>query len=133
MKRDLDFLREILLFAETHCDGSAFEPLDVSKLPVQYLSATQATIDEHITLAQEQGLIDAIHPSNGWHIRRLTWDGQEFLANAREPEVWNAAKAAVGSASFAVFVSTLSHLAVHHGLDSLKSWLEATLARLGGS
>jgi len=145
MKRDLDLIREILLFTEQHSDGSTYLKLDVSKLPEKYHSLNIIDEDdddeddnaqiftEHITLAVERGLLEASRNKSGYTIHRLTWEGHEFLANAREPSVWNAAKAAAGQASFSVFVGVLTQLATSYTTDSFKSWLKSTLASLGGS
>ena len=133
MERDMDLIREILLFAEKHCDGSEFLVLEPSKLSEQYHALEDIVLNEHIALTKERGLIESHHASNGSTIRRLTWDGHEFLDNSRTPEVWNAAKAAAGHLSFGVFGSVLNHLAINHGLSLLKSGFDAALSGLGGS
>ena len=87
MKRDLDLIREILLFAENNCDGRQMPLADASKFQnSKYHSVTRPVLREHIELAQERGLLTASHHSGGSHIHRLTWDGHDFLANARSSQ-----------------------------------------------
>jgi hypothetical protein len=48
---------------------------------------------------EEAGLIDAYHDGDReygtfeWNIRRLTWEGHEFLDAVRDPEIWRKTKA----------------------------------------
>lgn len=130
MKRDMDLIRNILLFAEENCDGYSYIGLYDSDL---FQSHDRITIDGHIDLATKRGFIDANHASNGWAIRGLTWDGHEFLDNSRTPEVWNAAKESAGHLSFGVFGAVLNHLAINHGLSLLKSGFNAAVSAATGS
>ena len=125
----MDLIRDILLFVEENCNGYDYESLYESDL---FQPHNRVILDEHIALVQERGLVEAIHDSCGYAIRRLTWDGHEFLDNSRTPEVWNAAKESAGHLSFGVFGAVLNHLAINHGLGLLKSGFEAAVSAAGG-
>ena len=126
----MDLIRNILLWVEENCDGNSYEDLYDSDLCQTH---DQIVLDEHIALAAERELIDANYASNGYAIRRLTWDGHEFLDNSRTPEVWKAAKESAGHLSFGVFGAVLNHLAINHGLSLLKSGFNAAVSAASGS
>jgi len=65
------------------------------------------TLDEHIRLLVEVGFLEAEPHQMGWFITRLTWNGQDFLANANDETIWQKTKQVAGHLSFAVFVETL--------------------------
>ena len=91
MKRDMDLIREILLWTERAPAGT---------MPVDFSSLTETnavTIAEHVWLAHESGLLDAVFvgksPSAGvFSNRRLTSAGHDFLAQATKPTLWMQAK-----------------------------------------
>jgi len=131
MKRDMDLVRDILLYVE-NCDKGNPD-LDLFNLPEQFLNFDRHVLQEHVFLTMERNLIQTTDTDHGFLNMRLLWDGHEFLANAREPEVWNAAKESAGHLSFGVFANVLTHLAINHGLGLLKSGYDAAVSRLGGS
>jgi hypothetical protein len=140
MKRDMDLIREILLYAEKHCkafcnslDRFEYPAMTPTKLPKKFQSFDREILNEHVLLAKERNLIEADFISDKWRVRRLTWEGHEFIDNSRVPEVWNAAKEAAGHLSFGVFGSVLNHLAINHGLELLKSGYDAALKLVPGS
>lgn len=117
MKLDLDLVRDILLDVEA---TPANQPANVN-LP----DRDEDAVLEHIELLIEAGLLDgSVLPSGmGKHrlyaanVARLTWDGHEFLDNARNDQVWARTKAIVkekgGAASFAVVKGLLTATALH--------------------
>ena len=128
MKRNMDLIRAILLYVEEHDDGTKSLAVNALTLPDEYRTVNELSFFEHIALMKERGLIE----TDGYLIRRLTWEGHEFLDNSRSPEVWNAAKESAGHLSFGVFGSVLNHLAIHHGLGLLKSGYETAQSVMGG-
>jgi hypothetical protein len=130
MKLKLDLIKSILSEIEDDDEWSGHFGLKID-------GYDDKEVTYHLFLLDEAGLICGVNESTLseriYSVESLTWAGHEFLANAREPEVWNAAKEIAGHTSFTVFISTLTNLALDHGLGSLKSWLTATLERLGGS
>jgi DNA-binding transcriptional ArsR family regulator len=117
MRFDLDLVREILLQVE-----AAPANQDVGSVDVP--SYSQDVVHEHIELLSDRGLIEANIRRAGSgekrvyyvYIKRLTWEGHDFLENARNEEVWAQTKAIVkekgGSASFEVVTSLLSQVAL---------------------
>ena len=113
MKRDMDLARQILLVVEKTPyqgdSGFSLTPRD----------ATAEELDYHVMLLHEAGLIEAIGRTHfgttEWRIKRLTWQGHEFLDAARDQNRWNQAKKTVsekgGSLTFDVLKAVLAQLA----------------------
>jgi hypothetical protein len=105
MKRDMDLVRQILMVMEDHEHGFAPETFEVS-------GYTEEAIGYHLVLMEEAGLIRATvttafgEQSPSATPERITWEGHEFLANARNETVWSKVKSIVvakgGSVSFEV-------------------------------
>ncbi|PYV70350.1 MAG: hypothetical protein DMG97_19480 [Acidobacteria bacterium] len=92
MKRDMELLRTLMLEIEKlpHVGQRYFEIPGYSIQQVYY----------HALLAKDAGFIDATFPSNdkwgwGFRLKRLTYEGHEFLDAARDDTLWNKAKDAV--------------------------------------
>jgi len=132
MKRDMDLIREILLFAEANCDGKDDFVIEVAHLSGKFPNITPEKLNEHVTLTIERELIEANGTFGDYGISRLTWEGHEFLDNSREPAIWNATKKAAGHLSFGVFCSVLTQLATNHGLGLLKSGFSAAVETVSG-
>ena len=81
MKRDMDLVRTILILAEDQPTGEMAR--DFSSL-----NADNQVVVEHIWLAQQSGLLEAVFSGNSpAHraaiIMRLTPAGHDFLAHAK--------------------------------------------------
>ena len=110
MKRDMDFIRELLITVEAKPDNSEYR-----------LVPGKASDQEiyHVELMVEAGLIKA-NPylfddgHKEWGVERLTWKGHEFLDAARDQSRWNQAKniagEKAGSVTFDVLTSLLTQL-----------------------
>lgn len=91
MKRDMDLARRILLEVErTLYQGKPGFSLTIA-------DTSKEELDYHIMLLQEAGLIEAtgttyLSRNVKWRIKRLTWQGHEFLDAARNENRWNQAK-----------------------------------------
>jgi len=100
VKRDIDFLRRILLDLES---GSS----------VHDAGEDLQTLHYHIQLLDDVGLIvaDELVPGQWWP-ERITWAGHEFLDLARNDISWNRTKSnvasKVGSAPFAIVQELLA-------------------------
>ncbi len=92
MKRDMDYVRELLL---------KIEELNLPRM--SDLVATHADQDdveklaEHLKmLIDEAGLIEGISAHTlskmNWLNIRVTWKGHEYLDNIRDPEIWRKTK-----------------------------------------
>ena len=85
MKRNTDLIKEILLYAEEHCDGKDEHGvrLKLSDLPEKYRDIDETELREHIGLALEENLIDATTGTNPFTLYRLTWKGHDYLDRVR--------------------------------------------------
>lgn len=88
MKRDMDFIREILLDIEGQ-DGPQLSDL----LPGPVSDEGYNKLAEHLRLLiDDAGLVTGIaaHSMAGknWLDLKLTWDGHEFLDTVRDDEIW---------------------------------------------
>ncbi len=92
MKRDLDLIRDILakVDADPRFDGSHFTVFGPSDFP----GYSQEQITYHIDLLFEADLVKGVATLDApaAAISRLTWLGHEFLADTRDPDVWDKEK-----------------------------------------
>ena len=90
MRRDLDFCRTILLRV---ADAPNDEPADLD-----FPDRQEGELVAHVEWLEEAGLLDAelthdrFGQANGAFVKRLTWDGCDFLDAARDPSLWEKAK-----------------------------------------
>ena len=95
MKRDMDLIREILLALESD------QQVGNEQLIEGY---SGAEVNYHAGLLIEAGLADGLGTGymksdyRTFLLKRLTWEGHEFLEKARDPGRWAKAKAAMISA-----------------------------------
>lgn len=116
MKRDLDLIRQILFAVWEHPSV-----LDDRLGFLSFDGHTQEEVSYHIKLLAQANLLEAVDETAGDELLFrpvcLTWDGQEFLALARNDTNWEKAKAALGSAakqiSFFAMTEALKQLALH--------------------
>jgi hypothetical protein len=99
MKRDMDLVRQILFTLEESPDG--FQKPET----IEVEGWTTAEIRHHFTLLEDAGFVySPPMPKTGPHglgtytsqrigSYRLTWQGYEFLATVRDPEIWRKTKA----------------------------------------
>jgi hypothetical protein len=112
MKRDMDLAREILMEIEKF-------PM-VQNYTLNVKGYEEQEVVYHIILLKEASLIEAAtEQDNSGKLyaepRRLTWQGHEFLDNARDDTNWQNAKKFVkdkgGSLTFEVIKGVLAQLA----------------------
>jgi len=109
MKRDIDIVRAILLEVEKQGGGAEVETMSLP-YPLE-------EVLYNADIMRDAGLIDAVplHGSDGslkmLFIKRMTWDGHDFLDASRDETVWQKAKEKVlkpaGSWTFAVLAEWL--------------------------
>jgi hypothetical protein len=112
MKRDNDLLREILLFAEQHCTGDNVLTLSAGMFAKNFPNVTQPILDYHIELLAERKLLKAEPHQFGWFVLGLTWDGHDFLSNAKDQTIWNKSKQLAGHLSFDIFTTIIKDVAL---------------------
>jgi len=107
MKRDLDLIRKILMTLEEYEHGNA-----PSKLTVD--GFTDEQIGYHCFILKEAGFIEATDTttfgskSPSALPRRLTWEGHEFIDNARDEKIWIQVKNKIKNTSGTVSISILT-------------------------
>jgi hypothetical protein len=114
----MDLVRDILLAAE-QTPANSFPKIEI---PGQ----DEDAVLEHLELLIEAGLLEGKVRHSGMggsrillvHVDRLTWKGHEFLANARNEQVWSKTKAFLkergGSMSFEIVKALLVKIAAQH-------------------
>ena len=110
MKRDMDLVRTILLIAENH-EQEYLEQTDVRcGLDRQFPEEkwTDEQLVAHVGMMQEARLVEArflrfTDARDTFAFLRLTQEGQEFIAAARDSKVWETIKSKGGEASLAIF------------------------------
>jgi hypothetical protein len=118
MKLNLDLVRAILLHIEA-------APPNQDVGPIRLDGYDEDEVLAHLDLLAERDLIDANITRAGSgakriyaaYVKSLTWEGHEFLDNARNEEVWSRTKALVkergGSASFEIVKALLTQAALN--------------------
>ena len=88
----MDLVRELLRYIEENADD---EPLRNS-LWIDIGDHSKATIDGHLVIMMDAGLVagtlGGVGDPNTVRKVRLTWDGHEFLDQARDDQNWEKAK-----------------------------------------
>lgn len=109
MKRDMDFVRKLLLYLEDTVD---YKPLRSSDIAIDGYSDAQ--IGYHLGILADGGLIDVIdtntHDSQTFScfVKAITWQGHEFLDSVRDDGVWSQTREKLkpfGSASLEIVKS----------------------------
>ncbi|WP_297182291.1 DUF2513 domain-containing protein [uncultured Enorma sp.] len=108
MRRDMDTVRRILA---TVADAPGPVRLQALTTPDDGLGK----VAEHVQLLIEGGYVQGVvHRDRGiaGEVRRLTWDGQDFLASIEDDGVWSEVKRRLVSVGGECAVSVLKSLAV---------------------
>jgi hypothetical protein len=116
MKRDWDAIRDILLAVEareTDNDPLIFET-----------SYTDQKIVYHLELLIEANLINGERVTLGlgpesFHIKRLSWDGHQFLDSIRDNGIWSKTKKKVTESGAGVTFEILKTVAISVAKDAL--------------
>ena len=108
MKRDKELIKAILIFAEEYDKSPVIKP---ENLPLLFHDVPLENLIRHGQLMIDCGLIKGNSGRNGVAVTAITWNGYEFLDNARNTKVWNSALKAAGGMSWGVFVNVLTSLA----------------------
>jgi hypothetical protein len=107
MKRDIQLIRKILIEIEKTSDGVRIAQVKIENYP-------REQIQYHLALLDEAGLIIAKDASSGGSLSimpiRLTWEGYEFLDNARNDTVWNKTLHDIGEITESVALPLLREL-----------------------
>jgi hypothetical protein len=95
MKRNMDLVREMLLIIEAAPAGHEIRPGDFSALE----DIGALGLLEHVILMGQARFIQAdIHlpkagsPDGYYYIKRITWEGHDYLDSVRDAGVWQTTK-----------------------------------------
>jgi hypothetical protein len=104
MKRDMDLIRKILLTVQD------MDAVDTTEVVVE--NYDRDMVGYHIHLLLDAELLDGgksatLRNPYGYLVRRLTWDGHEFLDLARNDTIWNKAKAFVAERGLDISIKVL--------------------------
>jgi hypothetical protein len=104
MKRDMDLIREILLYAEESPAGTPW-----SARPL--LDHDLKEVIEHVMLLKDAGYVDATTlQHSAAMIRRITHDGHEFLNTSRDKTLWEKAKEQAKNLGAPITIATVKTL-----------------------
>ena len=116
MKRDMDLVREILLTIEKDEGSGHIRPRTPG------YSAQEITY--HIEIMKEAGLVEAeiIRSSkqSSYILKRLTWQGHEFLDAARDETLWKKAKEKVLEKTSGLSIDLLKAVLLNLGKQALE-------------
>ena len=88
MKRDWDLVRELLFEVEQQCSSGA--PIADGQIKLEGRSDEE--ISYHLRILIDAGLVQGTEQKYlQVEVRRLTWEGHEFLDAARDDSRWNRA------------------------------------------
>ena len=113
MKRDMDLVRTILLAVEDHekdvMQVGEFNRAVRGRSP----EVSDRRIADHVDIMAQNGLVQAkiiktMGGGKNFPSISLTWDGHDFIADARNPDVWAKAKEKAGDVSLAIFKQVLA-------------------------
>jgi hypothetical protein len=118
MKRDMDLVRELLLAIE---DGTTRFGRGTGEAKFKFPADD---VMEHLRLMEQAGLIEVMSKPIGGSItlRGLTWEGHDFLATVRDPEVWKRTKSGaskLGGLAFGAFKDMATAYAKHIAKERL--------------
>jgi len=122
MKRDKELIKHLLFYAE-EWPGPGAPAMTVEVLSKHSNCVFDiSTMDflRHGELLFDKGLAKGRCVDNGSiAIYSITWDGYEFIDNARNSKVWAAATKAAGDLSWDVFISVLTATATNYAKSSI--------------
>lgn len=116
MKRDLDLIRLILLELENENE-------------ISFSDYTQDQLNYHKALVKEAGFADGIVHYNNTDssdipdfvlLKRLTWEGHEFLDKAKNEKTWNKAKSIIKDKGLTLSVEAIK-IALSEAVKALMS------------
>ena len=121
MKRDPDLIRTILLAVEATPAG---EP--ISNNDIEAEGHDPVEVSEHVQLLHQAGFLEVtisqeLKPrgSRTCFIRRITWNGHEYLDTIRDPRIWARTKDAVAKVGGATSVELIKFVATQFAKEAL--------------
>lgn len=116
MLHNLYLIREILSKIEQDC----FDGTCCKITPNIFPEYSAGEVNRNVRLIVERGLAKGTETLSGFYIEKLTWDGHDFLDNARKIDIWRSATNAAGDLSFRVFQKVLEAAATREAMKTLE-------------
>jgi Hypothetical protein (DUF2513) len=116
MKRDMELIRALMLMIESQDqdDDTNFEIAGYDGSQIDY--HLELLIESKLILGEMRKYMGSSRPTP--MIERLSWEGHEFLDNARNEPVWKEAMKTIadkgGSTTVGVLTQLLASVAKHH-------------------
>jgi hypothetical protein len=115
MKRDMELIRELLLAIESDCKEDG---LLSCQLTPENTWEHRESICYNLKLMRDAGFIEAEQLMPDIFIKRMTWEGHEFLDSARNESIWKETMSLVqekgGSVAIGVLTQLLSSVTKQH-------------------
>lgn len=111
MKRDMNLVREILLWATAQEDAGIYANPSLTDY-------TEDQIAHHVHLMWQAGLVDAVDTTTldgagpSATLMSVTWAGHDFIDAARDNTIWNKTKSKVLSSGVAFTFDLLKEVLV---------------------
>ena len=123
MKRDMDLCRQILLKIE-ECEETMIHDHHQLEADLQKENYSQSQVGYHVKLLHQANLIEAIEASSHGSLdyfipKSITWQGHEFLENARNEKLWEKAKSVARKKGVGLTLDILQSLLTKLGKDAL--------------
>lgn len=121
MKRDMDLCRQILMKVEDQPAGESVQNLSE-------VESDDAVLAEHVWLLKQAGLVEATFPGDSpYHkifiIHRLTPEGHDFVAQARQSVLWEKAKETAGKVGVGLTIDVMKTILSGLATAALKAIL----------
>lgn len=99
MKRDMDLIRAILLFAENKVPAATFVACDATDFQSNFPSLDNDTLNEHVRLLESSGHLKKVAWSyDGAALSGLSMNGFDYLDSIRDDEIWRKTKEGANAA-----------------------------------
>lgn len=109
MKRDMDLVLRILLEIENKKNVNGW-------IKISYEDFNDEEVSYHIMLLNQANLIEATDLSTKdkfhWSAIYLTWEGHEFLDNARNNKIWTKMKKFIGEKATTISFDLIKELLI---------------------
>lgn len=115
MKRNMELIKRLLGTIERDCHGDGIYSVDDDESLLQ-AGHTAEEINYHLQLMWDANLVDATDGSTfsgtQFLVRRLTWEGHEFLEAASNETVWKKVMDKIGGPLAGIPFSVLTALLI---------------------
>lgn len=122
VKLDNSCIRDILMFLEEECTPSAFVTYGQVYSALEDTGYTKEKLLGHILLLRDAGFIESksrFGVDDGF-IQSITWNGQQYITDIKNADVWNVLKEQVSDFSLDVLATLAKDVALGMAQKKLK-------------